>query len=198
MWKSNQRIIADIREELRKERESNAPEFEGSIQQIMTGRHGSPDAPLMVLLLMTVLNRGAASFVENWTVALTIAGQRIDLPVAQLPDRIELPVGNQMRVITKADAIYDKGDRIERGDRIRGILPAIVGDLVTQEQFHHTGNFIEVSFTDFTHHTYTARETMKEGKGELMYYPGGPKFELSQQPPANRTREQARRKKHKK
>jgi hypothetical protein len=176
---------------LRTQLQSEAPELEGSIQQVMTG-HVRTDAgaeELRLLVTVTVLNRGTASLVDNWKVTFIQAnGRRHELPLIKLSPHMDLPIGNGKFVsIADTDAIYEKAQHVDRGTQIRGFLQAGLQGF-RQDEFHQNGNTVEISFTDFTGRAYrVVSEPLKGGPSDpFMYYPGTSKF--TPQPVATRRR----------
>jgi len=157
---------------LRSQLKDESPDFEASIEQVMSG---ILDKQPMALIQVAALNRGQASFADHWKAAVVINGHSRDLPQVKLPAELHFPVGNgQVQTVLAADAIYEKTFHpIGRGDQTRGFLLVGLAGL-TQPEFHQAGNRLEVSFADFTKRTYKAVQVMeaREASDQYKYYPG--------------------------
>jgi hypothetical protein len=164
--------------ELRKQIQSESPDLEGSFNQVGSGDisiDGQKTA--VVLLTMTIVNRGAPTFVDEWDVTAIVGGTRLKLPLQFIPAHTTIRWKGGGVQISGEDAIYQKGMAgVGRGAAIRGpIMASLIG--LTRQHFHQPGNFVEVSFADFTKRTYSIQAPLGGPESQFKYFPGSGKVQ---------------------
>jgi subtilisin family serine protease len=199
MWNAKERIIQELREELRseqealrKDREAKMPDLVGTIYQTMSGSSGENPLITGVFVNLGVLSRGAPSIVDQWIATATISGVLYQGQITVLPKMATLhrTDGSQFPVYG-TDAIYEKGTkRVETGDQIRGwLFIKFLG--VTSDAFSKAGTILEISFQDYLGRSYNARHVFDKsvGLGQMQYFPGsGPSGRPPAPPPARKKR----------
>jgi hypothetical protein len=174
MWNESQRTIGQLREELRKERGQNVPDFLGTLEEVTFGETDNP--PMQVVIAaVSVVNRGAPSFVGGWQPFVTINGTDQNLSLVKLADQVVLHQdGKEITAFSAADVIYEKHEAVQRGSRLTGILPFKLSG-ISREVLFQPGNAIGVSFVDFLGKRYWMKDTFTQAGGRndpFSYIPG--------------------------
>jgi len=178
-FRNAQTELADIKRELNRERDRNAPKLIGEIGQTLTFDVQLPDGRAAGLLLwVSIRNLGMDSVVTDYDVTLNFPDGRTLRPQsAMVPKNIVLSDLGMSMKDASAGALYEKtieSPIVHGGSRSGLLLFTMRG--VRSDDLRIPGTRLVLSFRDVIGRPYTASMQFPSGndRGKYQYCPGTP------------------------
>ena len=170
-WHDDHSMYLAASNELSTYHGQQAPDLEGTINQVTAGLSGK--IPDTLLINLTILNKGADTIVRNFRVEIYDKDVLVQAHLSYIPDNYFMsdPAAHIKLVLHKEDAIYEKTTTaISRGSQSTGYLLAktIGGVPVPTEK----NLKVVVSYEDYTGKRYNATTVPFGINVPMQYIPG--------------------------